>query len=82
MEEIFQSSVDKNLESDDTATIESAKKEVTAIVGMVAEFSDLVGENDYDLLSPSNTKPPERPIAIRATSVKKELDETKVRIFI
>lgn len=77
--EIFQTSVDKNLESDDIAGVDSVKKEITKTVKIISEFNDVVDETDYELLDSSKTKLPEKPIVIRATVVKKELDETKVR---
>lgn len=84
LDEIFRSAVDKHIESDEITGIDSVKKEISNAVKVIAEFNDLVDKTDYDLLSALNNKPQERPIAIRAEAVKRELDETKVvsKVFI
>lgn len=79
LEEIFQTAVDKHLDAevDDSGT-NAAKNAISNLVKVIAEFSHIVDKTDFDLLSPSNEKPPDRPIVLRAIAVKKELDETKV----
>ena len=63
---------------DETKGSEAAKNIVVNIMKVVSEFNAIVDKTDFDLISPSTEKPPERPIVTRATFVKKELDETKV----
>lgn len=81
LEELFLSSADKYIDTevDENSVADSVRNNITNFVKIVTEFSQLVDKSEFDLINSTGEKLPERPIALRAAAVKKELDETKVR---
>ncbi|KAL0271853.1 UNVERIFIED_CONTAM: hypothetical protein PYX00_008817 [Menopon gallinae] len=80
LEELFLSSADKYIDTevDENSVTESVRNSITNFVKVVTEFSELIDKSEFDLINSTGEKLPDRPIALRAAAVKKELDETKI----